>query len=111
MGQYQQQRLSLRGCYYDGGEHFRENCEELWKALARGDVHKKGPVLFLGREDAGSNIKIPISREDGNGRMVWHQEWIINELMKKESQALANSVTLKSCSVNSRCDGSGRASR
>ena len=74
MGQYQQQRPILRGCYYDGGEHSRANCEELQKALERGDVHKKGPVLFLGREDAGSNIKVSIPREDGNGRIVWQQE-------------------------------------
>ena len=72
-------------------------------------MHKKGPVLFLGREDAGSNIKVPIPTEDGNGRIMWQQEWVMNELMKKKSQVLANSVTLKSCGVNSRCDGSGRA--
>ena len=39
---------------------------------------------------------------------MWQKEWMTNELMKKESQALVNSVTLKSCGVNSRCDGSGR---
>ena len=78
--------------------------------LERGDMHKKSPVLFLRREDAASNIKVPIPREDGNGRIMWQQEWVMNELMKKESQVLANSITLKSYSVNSRCDGSRRAS-
>ena len=100
----------MRGCYYDGGEHSRENCEELRKALKRGDMYTKGPVLFSGREDASSNIKVPIPREDGNGKMMWQREWVMNELMKKESQALVNSVTLESCSINSRYDGSGRAS-
>ena len=71
MGQYQQQRPILRGYYYDGSEHSRENCEELRKALEHGDMHKKGPVLFLGHEDADSNIKVPILREDGNGRIMW----------------------------------------
>ena len=28
----------------------------------------------------------------------------MNELMKKESQALANSITLESCGVNSGCE-------
>src|SRR5258706_7507093 len=92
------QRNMIRGCYYDGGAHSRETCEELQKALARGDVHKKGPVLFLGREDANSNIRVPIPTEDGSGKIMWQQEWVMNELMKKESQALgtANSVTLES---------------
>ena len=101
----------MTGCYYDGGENSRENCIELRKVLEYGDVHKKGPVLFLGREDAGSNIKVLIPREDRNGKIVCQQKWVMNELMKKESQALVNSVTLESCSVNSRCDGSGSASR
>ena len=85
MGQYQQQRPILRGCYYDGGEHFKENCEELWKALEREDMYKKGPVLFLGPEDASSNIKVWMPREDGNAKIVWQQEWVMNKLMKKES--------------------------
>ena len=74
MGQYQQQRPILKGCYSDGGEHSRENCEELRKALECGDVYKNGLVLFLGREDASNNIKVLIPREDGNGRIVWQQE-------------------------------------
>src|SRR5258705_9945298 len=92
------QRNMIRGCYFDGGAHSRETCEELQKALARGDVHKKGPVLFLGREDANSNIRVPIPTEDGSGKIMWQQEWVMNELMKKESQALgtANSVTWES---------------
>ena len=97
-------KIMIRGCYYNSGEYSRENCEELQKALERGDVYKKGPVLFLGREDAGSNIKVLIPREDGNGKIVWQQEWVMNELIKKESQALANSVTLESCGINSGCE-------
>ena len=64
----------MRGCNYDGGEYFRENCEELQKALEHRDVYKKGPVLFLGRKDAGSNIKVLILREDSNGQIMWQQE-------------------------------------
>ena len=94
----------MRGYYYDGGKYSREHCEELQKALERGDVHKTGPVLFLGPKDAGSNIKVPISREDRNGKIVWQREWVMNELMKKESQALANSVTLESYGVNRGCE-------
>ena len=93
----------MRGCYYNGSEHSRENCKELREALEHGDVHKKGPVLFLGYEDTGSNIKVLISRENGNGKIVWYREWVMNELMKKESQVLANSITLESCGVNTGC--------
>src|SRR5258706_7020292 len=103
------QRNMIRGCYYDGGAHSRETCEELQKALARGDVHKKGPVLFLGREDANRNIRVPIPTEDGSGKIMWQQEWVMNELMKKESQALgmANSVTLESSGVSRGASCSG----
>ena len=79
----------MRGCYYDGREHSRENCEELRKALECGDMHKKSLVLFLGYKDTSSNIKVPILREDRNSKIMWQQEWVMNKLMKKESQALA----------------------
>ena len=85
MGQYQQQMPILRGCYYDGSKHSRKNCEELRKALERGDIYKKCLVLFIGHENASSNSKVSILREDGNGKLVWQREWVMNKLMKKES--------------------------
>src|SRR5258705_11495409 len=102
------QRNMIRGCYYDGGAHSRETCEELQKALACGDVYKKGPVLFLGREDANSNIRVLIPMEDSSRKIMWQREWVMNKLMKKESQALgtANSVTLESS-----CSGVSTVSR
>ena len=64
----------MRGCYYDSGKHFRENCEDLRKVLECRDVNQKGVVLFLGHENAGRNIKVLIPREDGNGKIMWQRE-------------------------------------
>ena len=87
----------LRGCYFDGGAHSRNTCEELEKALERGDVHKKRQSLFLGPEDSNSGIRVPIPVEDSDGKVMWQKGWVAKELMKKESQAFgaANSVTLE----------------
>ena len=75
---------AIRGCYYDGRNDYRENCEELKKAL---ENSRKGQsqTLFLGREDSGSTVRVPFP-EEKDRRIVWQKEWVENELRKKESE-------------------------
>ena len=40
-------RTNVRGCNWDGLPHGRDTCEELQKALNRGEVHRKGKVLYM----------------------------------------------------------------
>lgn len=74
--------------------------------------------MFLGREDRNSNIRVPIPREDHNGKVMWPKKWVANELMKKESQALGavtNSLTLEnsgaSCGASSYASSSKTSSK
>src|SRR5258706_6301777 len=87
---------TIRGCYYDGGSHYRENCEELKRALECGEVHRKGQgqALYLGREDSGTTIRVPFP-EEKDGRIVWQKEWVENELKKKESEVKVNVIVLE----------------
>src|SRR5258705_2970154 len=87
---------TIRGCYYDGGSHYRENCEELKRALECREVHRKGQgqALYLGREDSGTTIRVPFP-EEKDGRVVWQKEWVENELRKKESEVKVNVIVLE----------------
>ena len=52
------------------------------KALGRGDVHGKRPVLYLGREDSGTSMRVPVTAEM-DGKVNWQREWVEKELKKK----------------------------
>lgn len=88
-------KTNIRGCYWDGRPHGRESCEELLKAISRGEVHKKGKVLYLGQEGVGDAVRVPVPTEE-NGKIVWQQEWVREQLLKKESvMPRANCVTVE----------------
>jgi hypothetical protein len=87
-------RTNVRGCYWDGLPHGRDTCEELQKALNRGDVHRKGKVLYLGQEGVGDSVRVPVPVEE-NGKVVWQREWVSEQLKKKESEVRANCVTVE----------------
>ena len=80
-----QSNAVLRGCYWDGGAHSRNTCEQLEEAVERGDVHKKGPVLYLGREDSNTGIRVPIPVEHG-GRIMWQKEWVSRGGIEEEGK-------------------------
>jgi hypothetical protein len=85
---------AIRGCYWDGGAHNREFCEDMQKAIERGDIHKRGSSVFLGREDSGINVRVPFPSEK-DGEITWQKEWVQIELAKKESEGRVNSITLE----------------
>ena len=64
------------------------------RAIERGDIHKRGSSIYLGREDSGMNIRVPFLVEK-DGEIVRQKEWIQIELAKKESEARVNSITLE----------------
>ena len=41
-------RTNVRGCDWDAKPHVRDNYDELLKAMNRGEVNRKGNVLYLG---------------------------------------------------------------
>ena len=49
-------KTNLKGCYWDGKPHGRNSCEELQRAMNRGEVHREGKVLYLGQEGVGDSI-------------------------------------------------------
>ena len=50
--------MNVRGCYWDGKPDGRDNCDELLKASNRGQVHRKGKVLYLGQEGVGDSVRV-----------------------------------------------------
>lgn len=75
--------MNVGGCYWDGGSHSRDNCTDLIRALERGDVHRKGVVLlYLGREDSGTNVRVPVPVEV-DGKISWQKEWVEREYQEE----------------------------
>ena len=64
------------------------------RAIERGDIHKRGSSIYLGRQDSGMNIRVPFPVEKDR-EIVWQKEWVQIKLGKKESEARVNSITLK----------------
>ena len=88
-------RTNVRGCYWDGKPHGRDNCDELLKAINRGEVHRKGKVLYLGQEGDGDSVHVPVPVEI-EGKITWQQDWVKQQLWEKESEiARVNCVTVE----------------
>ena len=56
-------RTNVRGCYWDGKRHGRDNCDELLKAINTGEVHRKGKVLYLGQEGVRDSVRVTVAVE------------------------------------------------
>ena len=78
-------RVNIRGCYWDGVMHNRDICEDLQKAINRGEVHYKGRILHLGQKDIGDSIRVPVPVEL-DGKIIWQKDWVHDQLRKKESE-------------------------
>jgi len=74
----------IRGCYWDGQSHLKEDCPDLKRAVERGDVHMRGKIVFLGQERLGDEIKVPIPSEVG-GVIKWQKDCVHEYLKMKES--------------------------
>ena len=56
-------KTNLKGCYWDGKLHVRDDYEELQSAISRREVHYKGKVLYLRPEGVRDSIWVPVPVE------------------------------------------------
>jgi len=88
----------IRGCFWDGGEHRRDECQVLQKAIKRGDVHFRGLSLYLGQEGTEGAIRVPYPIMNEEGQVTeWQEEWVKKALQTKESKI--NSIRSSSSAV------------
>jgi hypothetical protein len=79
-----QASTSIRGCYWDGQNHRREDCQDMKRAIERGDVHMKGRLTYLGQQGVGDEVLVPIPHEE-DGKVKWQKDWVQEKLLTKES--------------------------
>ena len=72
-------RTNVRGSYCNGKPHGSDNCDELPKAIDRGEVHHKGRVLYLGQKGVGDSVRVPVAVEI-EGKITWQQRWVRQQL-------------------------------
>jgi len=51
------------GCFWDGGNHQKEDCEDLRKAVEWGDVYIRDRWIYLGQQGVGDTVLVPIPQE------------------------------------------------
>ena len=57
------------------------------RALNKRGVYLIDKVLYLGQEGVGDSIRVAVAVEIG-GKVTWQQEWVREQLLKKESNIL-----------------------
>ena len=88
-------RTNVRGCYWDGKLHGRDNCDELLKAINRGEVHRKGKVLYIRQEGVRDCVRVPVPVEI-ESKIIWQQDWVKQHLLKRECEmGRSNCVTVE----------------
>jgi len=75
----------VRECFWDGRNHRKEDCEDLRKAVERGDVHIHDRWIYLGLQGVGDTVLVPIPQEI-EGKMKWQKDWVHEKLLAKESE-------------------------
>lgn len=76
----------IRGCYWDGGMHRRDECKALKVAIERGEVHYQGASLFLG-QGGTEVIRVPYPTMGDDGQVSeWQEDWVRKALKTKESK-------------------------
>jgi len=72
----------IRGCYWDGENHRKDDCQDLKRAIERGDVYQRDRLMVLGPQSVSKDgILVPVPYEV-NGKMKWQKEWV----RKQQSQ-------------------------
>ena len=66
-------KTNVKGCYWDKKPHVRNNYKELQRAISRGEVYRKGKVLYLGQKGVGDSIRVLVP-EEIDGKVTWEQE-------------------------------------
>jgi len=61
------------GYFWDGGNHRKEDCEDLRKAVERGNVHIRDRWIYLGQQGVGDTVLVPIPQEI-EGKMKWQKD-------------------------------------
>jgi len=67
------------------GNHRKEDCEDLRKAIERGDVHIRDRWIDLGQQGVWDTVLVPIPQEI-EGKMKWQKDWVHEKLLAKESE-------------------------
>jgi len=62
----------IRGCYWDGKNYRKEDCQDLKKAIKRGDVHQKDRLTLLGQKGVRDEVLVPVPHEV-DGKMSWQE--------------------------------------
>jgi len=75
----------VRGCFWDGRNHRKEDYKDLRKAVERGDVHIRDRWIYLGQQGVGDTVLVPIPQEI-EGKMKWQKDWVHERLLAKESE-------------------------
>jgi len=65
--------------------HRKEDCEDLRKAVERGDVHVRDRWIYLGQQEVGDTVLVPTPQEI-EGKMKWQKDWVHERLLAKESE-------------------------
>jgi len=63
----------VRGCFWDGGNHQKEDCENFRKAVEQGDVHIYDRWIYLGQQGVGDAVLVPIPQEI-ESKNKWQKE-------------------------------------
>lgn len=65
--------------------HQKDNCVDVKKAIARGEVRQRGKIVQLGPEGVGDDTRVYITMEV-DGMVVWQGDWVRENLKRKESE-------------------------
>jgi len=86
---------TIRGCFWDGEDHRKEDCTDLKKAIERVDVYQWDRFIILGQKGIGDEILVPIPQEVGR-KMIWQKDWVRQKRLAKESdlQSKAQYITV-----------------
>jgi len=85
----------IRGCYWDGENHRKEDCQDLKRAIERGDVYKRDRLTFLGQQGVGDDgVLVPVPHEV-NGKIKWQKDWVREQQVKESEMPRALCITVE----------------
>jgi len=67
---------TIRGCFWDGENHRKEDCQDLKRAIERGDVYQRDRLTFLGQQGVGDDVVLVPVPHEVNGKMKWQKDWV-----------------------------------
>jgi len=64
---------TIGGCFWDGEDYRKEDCQDLRKAIERREVHQRDRFIILGQKGVGEEILVPIPWEV-DGKIIWQKD-------------------------------------